>query len=73
MNRSSGSEEPGHLADRHPTVSPERLVAQLVPPPTFAAVSFDTYLPDPAEPTQAAAVQSCVGFCHDAVARRAGK
>jgi cell division protein ZapE len=38
----------GHLVDRHPTVSPQRLIAQLVPPPTFVDVSFDTYRPDPA-------------------------
>jgi cell division protein ZapE len=63
----------GHLVDRHPTVSPERLIAQLVPPPTFADVSFGSYQPDPAEPSQAAAVQSCLEFCDDAVARRAGK
>ncbi|MGB9307644.1 MAG: cell division protein ZapE, partial [Mycobacterium sp.] len=37
----------GHLVDRHPTVSPERLIAQLRPPPTFADVSFSTYRPDP--------------------------
>lgn len=62
-----------HLVDRHPTVSPERLIAQLVPPPTFADVSFDTYRPDPAEPTQAAAVVKCRNFCEEAVTRRAGK
>ena len=63
----------GHLVDRHPTVSPERLIAQLVPPPTFNDVSFDTYRPDPAEPSQAAAVESCRGFCAQAQQRRAGK
>ncbi|HTY28688.1 MAG TPA: cell division protein ZapE [Mycobacterium sp.] len=62
-----------HLVDRHPTVSPERLIAQLVPPPTFAGVSFDTYQPDPAEPTQAAAVGACREFCEEAVRRRAGR
>ncbi|MBI3691166.1 MAG: cell division protein ZapE, partial [Mycolicibacterium aromaticivorans] len=61
------------LADRHPTVSPERLVAQLVPPPTFAGVSFATYRPDPDEPTQAAAVDACQAFCEEAARRRAGK
>ncbi|AKK27295.1 cell division protein ZapE [Mycobacterium sp. EPa45] len=61
------------LVDRHPTVSPERLVAQLVPPPTFAGVSFATYRPDPAEPTQAAAVDACRAFCEEAERRRAGK
>ncbi|MET0996644.1 MAG: AFG1/ZapE family ATPase, partial [Mycobacterium sp.] len=68
-----GSSGVGHLVDRHPTVTPERLIAQLIPPPTFADVSFDTYKPDPAEPSQAAAVQSCQHFCEQAVARRAGK
>jgi cell division protein ZapE len=63
----------GHLVDRHPTVTPERLIAQLVPPPTFADVSFDSFRPDPGEPSQAAAVQSCRRFCEEAVLRRAGK
>ena len=63
----------GHLVDRHPTVSPQRLIAQLVPPPTFTDVSFETYRPDPAEPTQAAAVQSCLSFCDEAMRRRAGR
>ena len=70
MNGSAGV---AHLVDRHPSVTPERLIAQLIPPPTFANVSFDTYRPDPAEPSQAAAVQSCLQFCEQAVARRAGK
>ena len=62
-----------HLVDRHPTVSPERLVAQLVPPPTFVDVSFENYRPDPAEPSQGAAVESCRRFCDEAVIRRQGK
>jgi cell division protein ZapE len=68
-----GSSDIGHLVDRHPSVTPERLIAQLVPPPTFADVSFETYKPDPAEPSQAAAVQSCRQFCDQAVLRRVGK
>ena len=64
---------PGRLVDRRPTVSPERLIAQLVPPPTFTGVSFESYRPDPAEPTQAAAVGSCLEFCDEAVRRRAGR
>ncbi|MED5811532.1 cell division protein ZapE [Mycolicibacterium sp. 050232] len=68
-----GSSGVAHLADRHPTVTPERLVAQLVPPPTFADVSYDSYRPDPAEPSQAAAVESCRSFCEQAAVRRAGK
>jgi cell division protein ZapE len=61
------------LVDRQPTVSPERLVAQLTPPPTFAGASFATYHPDPAEPTQSAAVEACRRFCERAVERRGGR
>ncbi|AFM16970.1 putative ATPase [Mycolicibacterium chubuense NBB4] len=68
-----GSSDVGHLVDRHPSVTPERLIAQLVPPPTFADVSFQTYEPDPGEPSQEAAVQACRRFCEQAVERRAGK
>ncbi len=63
----------GHLVDRHPTASPQRLIAQLMPPPTFADVSFETYRPDPGEPTQSAALASCYRFCDEAVRRRAGR
>jgi len=69
----SGASVVDHLTDRHPKVTPERLVAGLVPPPTFADVSFDTYRPDPGEPSQTAAVQKCREFCEQAVQRRAGK
>jgi len=68
-----GSSDVGHLVDRHPSVTPERLIAQLIPPPTFADVSFDTYMPDPGEPSQAGAMQACRRFCEQAVQRRAGK
>ncbi len=63
----------GHLVDRRPTVSPQRLIAQLVPPPTFADVSFESYRPDPGEPTQDAAVAACRSFCDEAMRRRAGR
>ncbi|RDH75238.1 cell division protein ZapE [Mycolicibacterium moriokaense] len=69
----SGPASVGHLVDRHPSVTPERLIGQLHPPPTFADVSFGSYQPDPAEPSQDAAVRSCLQFCDDAVARRAGR
>ncbi|WAC89735.1 cell division protein ZapE [Mycobacterium sp. Aquia_213] len=68
-----GSGRVQHLVDRHPSVSPERLIAQLRPPPTFADVSFGTYRPDPAEPTQAAALVACQDFCRQATERRAGR
>jgi len=63
----------GRLVDRNPSVCPQRLIAQLKPPPTFADVSFATYRPDPGEPTQAAAVEACLIFCRQAVERRGGR
>ena len=44
------------LTQRLPLVAPERLVADLVVPRHFAAATFDTYRPDPAHPSQAAAL-----------------
>ncbi|MBW0014840.1 cell division protein ZapE, partial [Mycobacterium sp.] len=76
MHGSASADAPGPVAglvDRHPSVTPGRLIAQLRPPPTFADVSFATYQPDPAEPTQAAAVVACQEFCRQAVERRAGR
>src|SRR3984885_6272119 len=61
------------LVDRQPTVSPERLIAQLTPPPSFADASFASYRPDPAEPTQSAAVAACQRFCGRAVEHRRGR
>lgn len=68
-----GASKVEHLVDRRPTVSPERLIAQLVPPPTFVDVSFDSYRPDPGEPSQGVALDSCVNFCEEALRRRAGR
>lgn len=50
------------LAEREPRVAPARIVAELAPPPRFAAVRFETYLPDPAQPSQAAAVAGLRAF-----------
>jgi len=50
------------LSDRNPVVPAEALIAALVPPPLFSDVRFDTYRPDPAEPTQAAAVAALSAF-----------
>ena len=50
------------LVDRFPTVAPERLLSDLSPPPRFAAESFATYRPDPAEPSQRAAVERLSAF-----------
>lgn len=50
------------LVDRHPQVPADRLVADLMPPPRFAPVRFETYEPDPAQPTQAAALAALHAF-----------
>ena len=50
------------LVDRRPSVPADRLVADLVPPPRFAPVRFQTYQPDPTQPTQAAAVAALHAF-----------
>jgi cell division protein ZapE len=42
--------------DRFPQLDRGRLVRELVPPPRFDAERFTTYCPDPAEPSQGAAV-----------------
>jgi cell division protein ZapE len=53
---------PIHLTDRDPRVPADRLVAELVPPPRFEEVSFDSYRPDPAQPSQQRAVDVLRGF-----------
>lgn len=50
------------LVDRHPEVPADQLVAQMVPPPMFDEVSFASYIPDPGEPSQAAAVGKAEEF-----------
>ena len=51
-----------HLSERDPRVPADRLLADLVPPPRFAEVSFDTYRPDPGQPSQAEAVERLRAF-----------
>ncbi len=53
---------PARLVDRHPMPATEALVEQLVPPPLFAGVRFDNYRPDPAEPSQSAALAAARQF-----------
>ncbi|MCP3757407.1 cell division protein ZapE [Streptomyces sp. TBY4] len=53
---------PQSLCAREPRVPAERLVAEMVPPPRFDAVRFDTYDPDPGEPSQSEAVTVLSGF-----------
>lgn len=45
------------LSERYPEVPADQLIAGFVPPPQFAQVSLDSYIPDPAWPSQAAAVE----------------
>jgi cell division protein ZapE len=73
--RSTASEQrtgPARLTGRRPQVAADRLVGDLVPPPRFADVRFATYLPDPAEPSQAAALATAEGFA-DVLAAPAGR
>ena len=53
---------PLSLCAREPHVPADRLVAEMVPPPRFDAVRFDTYIPDPNQPSQAEAVRVLGGF-----------
>ncbi|MDJ0380266.1 cell division protein ZapE [Streptomyces sp. G-G2] len=50
------------LCARAPHVPAERLVAEMVPPPRFDSVRFDTYDPDPDQPSQSEAVTVLSGF-----------
>lgn len=43
------------LVGRRPVVGADRLIADLVPPPRFDQVRFSSYVPNPAESSQAAA------------------
>lgn len=61
------------LVDVTPVVPADQLVAQMVPPSMFDDVSFDSYIPDPAQPSQAAAVAVCRQFAETVVARRSRK
>jgi cell division protein ZapE len=56
------AEVPIQLCERNPSVPKDRLLAELVPPPRFSDVSFDSYRPDPAQPSQAQAVEVLRGF-----------
>lgn len=53
---------PEQLTTRFPQVAPADLITGFVPPPQFAQARFDTYRPDPAQPSQAAAVETLRQF-----------
>ncbi|TWP48153.1 cell division protein ZapE [Lentzea tibetensis] len=58
------------LSDRDPQVGADELVDAMVPPPRFDDVSFDSYIPNPDEPSQAAAVKACQAFVERVGARK---
>ncbi|MEU9619335.1 MULTISPECIES: cell division protein ZapE [unclassified Streptomyces] len=53
---------PLSLCALEPHVPADRLVAEMVPPPRFDSVRFDTYVPDPNQPSQVEAVKVLSGF-----------
>ncbi len=58
------------LVGRRPIVEAKDLVGQLTVPPHFFDATFDTYRPDPAFPSQAAARDKARSFAAGAVGRR---
>ncbi|AEF40237.1 cell division protein ZapE [Hoyosella subflava] len=61
------------LIDRKPVIPADQLVAQMVPPPMFNDVSFDSYIPDPKEPSQSEAVQTASEFASEVAKSKKGK
>jgi len=53
---------PPGLSSRWPQMDPAALVAGLVPPPRFDAERFETYRPDPGQPSQAQALQALESY-----------
>ncbi|MFD8966792.1 cell division protein ZapE [Streptomyces sp. NPDC059568] len=60
--RSVTEATPVALCAREPRVPADRLVADMVPPPRFDSVRFDTYVPDPGRPSQSKAVAALSAF-----------
>ncbi len=58
------------LVDREPVIPTDALVAGLVPPPRFDGARFSTYLPDPHQPSQQAAVEALEAFATGPPPRR---
>nr|WP_320783620.1 cell division protein ZapE [Streptomyces sp. CRN 30] len=61
-NRPLSEAAPLSLCAREPRVPADRLVAEMVPPPRFDGVRFDTYIPDPNQPSQTEAVRVLSAF-----------
>jgi cell division protein ZapE len=64
---------PLSLTAREPRVPAERLVAELVPPPRFDEVRFDSYVPDPDQPSQAEAMAVLRSFAEGLGAESGGR
>ena len=58
------------LVGRRPVVAPAELVASLAPPPHFAHATFESYVPDVAYPSQAAARAAAQRFAEGSVGRK---
>ncbi|MCQ1946729.1 cell division protein ZapE [Arthrobacter sp. zg-Y1116] len=54
-----------HLTERTPQVSVDELLQGFFPSPRFGSVSFDSYRPDPEQPSQAKAVGAMRSFAAD--------
>ncbi|WP_024796868.1 cell division protein ZapE [Tomitella biformata] len=62
-----------HLVDINPVVPSDQLIGQLVPPAMFDEVSFASYIPDPEQPSQSAAVAAAEAFGTTVTKAKAGK
>lgn len=62
-----------HLCDIRPDVTTSRLLADLVPPPHFADVTFDSYVPNPGFPSQAQAQEALRAFAGTVTPGAAGQ
>ncbi|MGB6245604.1 cell division protein ZapE [Gordonia sp. (in: high G+C Gram-positive bacteria)] len=60
------------LSDRNPVLAPDQLIGEMIPPTMFDEVSFDSYIPDPNEPSQTAAVNATRDFVARASKVRSG-
>ncbi|WP_414695839.1 cell division protein ZapE [Pedococcus sp.] len=60
---------PPSITAREPRPDRDRLVRELVPPPRFDTERFSTYRPDPAQPSQGAAVQRLEAYAAGLAAR----
>lgn len=60
------------LLERHPVMSIDAMLAHFVPPAQFEGASLDNYLPDPAFPSQADALEKARAFVASAPAPSSG-